>query len=32
MYWAVSTDDEMHFQVEEPYLIACEECGVQRGF
>jgi len=24
-----STDDEMHFQVDVPDPIACEECGVQ---
>lgn len=24
-----STDDEMHFQVDAPDPIACEECGVQ---
>jgi hypothetical protein len=27
-----STDDEMHFQVDVPDLIACEECGVQGEF
>lgn len=32
MYWAISTDDEMHFQVEEPDPIACEECAVQYEF
>lgn len=24
-----SYDDEMHFQVDAPYPIACQECGVQ---
>lgn len=24
-----TTDDEMHFQVDAPDPIACEECGVQ---
>ncbi len=32
MYWAISTDDEMHFQVEDPDPIACEECAVQYEF
>lgn len=27
-----STDDEMHFQVDVPDPIACEECGVQGEF
>ncbi len=27
-----STDDEMHFQVDAPDPIACEECGVQDEF
>ena len=27
-----STDDEMHFQVDAPNPIACEECGVQGEF
>lgn len=27
-----STDDEMHFQVDAPDPIACEECGVQGEF
>ncbi len=27
-----STDDEMHFQVDVPNPIACEECGVQGEF
>ena len=27
-----STDDEMHFQVDAPDPIACEECGVQSEF
>ena len=27
-----STDDEMHFQVDAPNPITCEECGVQGQF